>query len=89
MTETIAWWPLIGWIWMGIFIGFVMGVALITLLASGRQGELKQENLHLKWIRDSLKEEILRLENRPKPIPRAKRNLGEYKAKEPRRKKNV
>ena len=77
MTETIAWWPLIGWIWMGIFIGFVMGVALITLLASGRQGELEQENLHLRWVRDSLKEEILRLEkpSEPKPRKRRKRNV--------------
>ena len=73
MTETIAWWPLIGWIWMGIFIGFVMGVALITLLASGRQGELEQENLHLRWVRDSLKEEILRLEKPSKPNPRKRR----------------
>ena len=78
MTETIAWWPLIGWIWMGIFIGFVMGVALITLLASGRQGELEQENLHLRWVRDSLKEEILRLEkpSKPKPRKRRKRNVN-------------
>ncbi len=77
MTETIAWWPLIGWIWMGIFIGFVIGVALITLLASGRQGELEQENLHLRWVRDSLKEEILRLEkpSKPKPRKRRKRNV--------------
>jgi|TARA_Y100000741_G_C17964242_1_gene441157 hypothetical protein len=77
MTETIAWWPLIGWIWMGIFIGFVMGVALITLLASGRQGELEQDNLHLRWVRDSLKEEILRLEkpSKPKPRKRRKRNV--------------
>tara|TARA_B100000519_G_C14043225_1_gene343742 strand:- start:94 stop:336 length:243 start_codon:yes stop_codon:yes gene_type:complete len=77
MTETIAWWPLIGWIWMGIFIGFVMGVALITLLASGRQGELEQENLHLRWVRDSLKEEILKLEkpSKPKPRKRRKRNV--------------
>ena len=77
MTETIAWGPLIGWIWMGIFIGFVMGVALITLLASGRQGELEQENLHLRWVRDSLKEEILRLEkpSKPKPRKRRKRNV--------------
>ena len=73
MTESIAWWPLIGWIWMGIFIGFVMGVALITLLASGRQGELEQENLHLRWVRDSLKEEILRLEKPSKPNPRKRR----------------
>ena len=77
MTETIAWWPLIGWIWMGIFIGFVMGVALITLLASGRQGELEQDNLHLRWVRDSLKEEILKLEkpSKPKPRKRRKRNV--------------
>ena len=73
MTETIAWWPLIGWIWMGIFIGFVMGVALITLLASGRQGELEQENLHLRWVTKELKEEIFRIENRPKPKPRKNR----------------
>ena len=77
MTETIAWWPLIGWVWMGILIGFVMGVALITLLAAGKQGELEQENLHLRWVRDSLKEEILKLEkpSKPKPRKRRKRNV--------------
>ena len=66
---------IIGWVWVGILIGFVMGVILISMMASGKQADLEAENLHLIFVRDSLKEEIFRLENQPKPKPRKKRNL--------------
>ena len=48
---------------------------LISLTASGKQADLEAENLHLIFVRDSLKEEIFRLENQVKPQPRKKRNL--------------
>ena len=66
---------IIAWVWVGIFIGFVMGVTLISMLASRKQADLEAENMHLIFVRDSLKEEIFRLENQVKPKPRKKRNL--------------
>ena len=64
MLETI------GWVYLGIFVGFVMGVLLISILASGKQADLETEIIHLRAIRESMKEEILKLENQPKPKPR-------------------
>ena len=63
----------IGWIWVGIVIGTVFGILVSGILASGKQTELEAENLHLKFVRDSLKEEIFRLDNQVKPKPRSKR----------------
>ena len=63
----------IGWIWVGIVIGTVFGIIVSGILASGKQTELEAENLHLKFVRDSLKEEIFRLDNQVKPKPRSKR----------------
>ena len=64
MLETI------GWVYLGIFVGFVMGVLLISILASGKQADLETEIIHLRAIRESLKQEILKLEKQPKPKPR-------------------
>ena len=61
---------IIGWVWLGIFIGFSSGVLLVSILASGKQADLETEILHLRAIRESMKEEILKLENQPKPKPR-------------------
>ena len=72
---------IIGWVWVGILIGFVMGVTLISMLASGKQADLESENTHLIYVRDSLKEEIFRLENQSKPKPRKKRNIRANKIK--------
>ena len=66
---------IIAWVWVGILIGFVFGIVLISMLSSGRQADLEAENMHLIFVRDSLKEEIFRLENQVKPQPRKKRNL--------------
>ena len=63
----------IGWIWVGIVIGTVFGFIVSGILSSGKQSELEAENLHLKFVRDSLKEEIFRLDNQVKPKPRSKR----------------
>ena len=63
----------IAWVWVGIVIGTVFGILVSGILASGKQSELEAENLHLKFVRDSLKEEIFRLDNQVKPKPRSKR----------------
>ena len=67
MLETI------GWVWLGIFIGLSLGVLLVSILASGKQADLETEIIHLKAIRESLKQEILKLEKQPKPKPRKHR----------------
>tara|TARA_Y100000034_G_scaffold8496_1_gene9237 strand:+ start:110 stop:319 length:210 start_codon:yes stop_codon:yes gene_type:complete len=67
MLETI------GWVYLGIFLGFVMGVLLVSILASGKQADLETEIIHLRAIRESMKEELLKLENQPKPKPRRHR----------------
>ena len=72
---------IIAWVWVGILIGFVMGVTLISIMTSSKHADLEAENVHLIFVRDSLKEEIFRLENQPKPKPRKKRNLRANKIK--------
>ena len=68
MLETI------GWVYLGIIIGFLLAVIIMGLLGSGRQAELEQDNLHLRFIRDTLKEEIIKLEKKKsKPTPRTRR----------------
>ena len=66
---------IIGWVWVGIIIGFLMGVVLVSMLLSGKQDDLEAENLHLRFVRDSLKDEIFRLDNQTKPKPRSKRRI--------------
>jgi len=66
---------IIGWVWIGIIIGVIGGIMLVSILSSGKQADLETENMHLRFVRDSLKEEIFRLENRSKPKPRNKRNV--------------
>ena len=66
---------IIGWVWLGIVVGALIGITVVSILSSSKQAELESENLHLIFIRDSLKEEIFRLQNQVKPKPRKKRNL--------------
>ena len=66
---------IIAWVWVGIIIGFVSGVTLVGMLATGKQADLEAENAHLKFVRDSLKDEIFRLDNQTKPKPRSKRRI--------------
>tara|TARA_R100001377_G_scaffold85327_2_gene71637 strand:+ start:400 stop:621 length:222 start_codon:yes stop_codon:yes gene_type:complete len=68
---------IIGWVYIGVIIGFITGYVVAATL-SGRQLEnLKTENIHLKFIRNSLKAEILRMDSQSKPRPRKyrKRNV--------------
>ncbi len=71
----------IGWVWLGIIVGMLVGIVLNTMMNNSKQSDLDAENLHLRFVRDSLKEEIFRLENQTKPKPRKKRNLRAKKVK--------
>jgi len=72
---------IIGWVWLGIVIGILMGITVAGMLTSSKQSELEDENIHLTFVRDALKEEIFRIENQSKPKPRKKRNLRANKVK--------
>ena len=66
---------IIGWIWLGILVGIPLGFIVSVFLTQAKVNELEYELVHQRFIRDSLKEEIIRLDNQPKPQPRKKRNL--------------
>ena len=66
---------IIGWVWLGIIVGIVLGFIICAVLTQSKVSELESELVHQRFIRDSLKEEIIRLDNQPKPQPRKKRNL--------------
>ena len=71
----------IGWIWLGILIGVLLGFIICAVLTQSKVSELESELVHQRFIRDSLKEEIIRLDNQPKPKPRKKRNIRVNKIK--------
>ena len=66
---------IIGWVWLGIIVGIILGFIICAVLTQSKVSELESELVHQRFIRDSLKEEIIRLDNQPKPQPRKKRNL--------------
>jgi MFS superfamily sulfate permease-like transporter len=66
---------IIGWVWLGILIGVVAGFVLCSWLTTSKVAELEAEISHHMFVRDSLKEEIFKLENQTKPQPRKKRNI--------------
>jgi hypothetical protein len=72
---------IIGWVWLGILIGVIAGFVLCSWLTSSKVAEMDAEISHHMFVRDSLKEEIFRLENRTKPQPRKKRNIKVNKIK--------
>tara|TARA_R100000329_G_C7550729_1_gene194598 strand:- start:189 stop:404 length:216 start_codon:yes stop_codon:yes gene_type:complete len=69
-------WSIIGWVWVGIIIGSMLSILVCGILVSSRQSDLEAENVHLRFVRDSLKEEIFRLDNQAKPKPRKRRKRG-------------
>jgi len=68
-------------VWLGILIGVIAGFVLCSWLTSSKVAEMDAEISHHMFVRDSLKEEIFRLENRTKPQPRKKRNIKVNKIK--------
>ena len=63
------------WVLVGLLIGAPIGFLICSLLTASKMSELESEMVHQKFVRDSLKEEIFRLDNQVKPKPRKKRNL--------------
>ena len=76
MLETIL------WIFLGIIIGLITGIVIISMTTSGKIADLENEIQDLRNQRQLLKEEIFRLDNQAKPKPRKKRN---YKSKNKKR----
>ena len=72
---------IIGWVWFGIVVGIILGIIICGILTQSRISELESELVHQRFIRDSLKEEIIRLDNQPKPQPRKRRNIKVNKIK--------
>ena len=72
---------IIGWVWLGILIGVITGFVLCSWLTTSKVAELEAEISHHMFVRDSLKEEIFKLENQSKPQPRKKRNIKVNKIK--------
>ena len=64
---------IIGWIWLGILVGIPLGFIVSVFLTQAKVNELESELVHQRFIRDSLKEEIFKLDNQVKPKPRIKR----------------
>ena len=72
---------LIANVWIGILIGASLGFIIASMLTQSRVAELESELVHQRFVRDSLKEEIIRLDNQPKPKPRKRRNIKVNKIK--------
>ena len=66
---------IIGWVWLGLIVGLILGIVICSILTQSKISELESELVHQRFVRDSLKEEIIRLDNQPKPQPRKKRNI--------------
>ena len=64
---------IIGWVWLGILIGTIAGFVICSWFSASKVSELESEIIHHIFVRDSLKEEIFKLDNQAKPKPRTKR----------------
>ena len=63
------------WVLVGIFIGSIGGVLIISLLTAGKTEDLYMDIQDLRNQRQLLKEEIFRLSKpKSKPTPRKKRS---------------
>ncbi|MBT4208138.1 hypothetical protein HOE22_07325 [Candidatus Woesearchaeota archaeon] len=62
------------WTLLGVFIGSIGGILIISLLTSSKTEDLHMEIQDLRTQRQLLKEEIFRLSNQAKPKPRKKRS---------------
>lgn len=67
MLETL------GWLYLGMVVGFVSAVVIIGMLRAGKQEDLEMEIQDLRTQRTLLKEEIFRLTSPPSKRPRRKR----------------
>jgi len=66
---------IIAWVWLGVLVGVITGFVLCSWLTSSKVADLESEIIHHIFVRDSLKEEILKMDNQVKPQPRKRRNI--------------
>ena len=64
---------ILGWVWIGIFIGVIIGIVGTSIKLSKQITDLESELQDSRVVRDSLNAYILKLENQPKPKPRKHR----------------
>ena len=64
---------ILGWVWIGIFIGVIIGIVGTSIKLSKQITDLESELQDSRVVRESLKAYILKLENQPKPKPRKHR----------------
>ena len=61
------------WVWFGMVLGALGGVGVMYLTNENRVSRLENEIYDLRVVRKALKEEIIRLQSKPKPTPRKRR----------------
>ena len=66
---------IIGWVWLGVLIGAIAGFVICSWFTASKVSDLESEIIHHIFVRDSLKEEIFKLDNQVKPKPRKRRNV--------------
>ena len=69
------------WVWLGILVGFVGGVVLISLMSTGKIADLESEISDLRIQRGLLKDELLK---RKPSKPRPRKFRGKKKNVRPR-----
>ena len=66
---------IIGWVWLGILIGTIAGFVICSWFTASKVSDLESEIIHHIFVRDSLKEEISKLDNQVKPKPRKRPHI--------------
>ena len=61
------------WVWFGMILGAIGGAGVMYLTNESRVSRLENEIYDLRVVRKALKEEIIRLQSKPKPTPRKRR----------------
>ena len=61
------------WVWFGMILGAIGGVSIMHITNTNKVSRLENEIYDLRVVRKALKEEIIRLESKPKPTPRKRR----------------
>ncbi len=64
---------ILGWIYLGVCLGSLMGVLGLGLFQAGRVTALESEINDLRYQRKAIKEESLKLSRRGKPAPRKRK----------------
>lgn len=63
----------LGWLWIGILVGSTAGLVWSTIYYTRKIGTLEDEIKTLRGTRNVLKDELIKLNNSPKPKPRSRR----------------